>query len=117
MFTPYAYEKLEPITNKDNMLKALNRLNKDYCDCKMGPAGLNVGYTSPGTSLDYAYDQLKVPYSYAFEIYSQYNDIPAVSKELLLLQTGAKKVKKQNNMKVKSGEKGWLSGFLNRLLC
>jgi len=106
MFTPYAYEKLEPIMNKDNMLKALDGLNKDYCDCKTRPAGLNVGYTSPGTSLDYAYDLLKVPYSYAFEIYSQYQDVPAISKQLLLLQTGSKTMRKQNNMKVKGEVKG-----------
>lgn len=33
-----------------------------------------VGYLCPGTCLDYAYQKLNVPYSFAFEIYERNSD-------------------------------------------
>ena len=33
------------------------------------PAGKEVGYSCPGTCLDYVYDQLNTSYAFAFEIY------------------------------------------------
>ena len=101
LFTPYAYEKLEPL-NGAKMLNALGGINKEYCNCKMGPAAMKVGYLSSGTSVDYVYDYIKAPYSYAFEIYSKDTYIPALEGQNLSLQEGSKTaVKKQLNNKVK----------------
>ena len=48
-------------------------MNSKYCNCPAGAAGKEVGYLCPGTCLDYAYDTLKVPYSFAWEIYKKEN--------------------------------------------
>jgi len=37
----------------------------------VGAAGKEVGYLCPGTCLDYAYDKVNVPYSFAWEIYGK----------------------------------------------
>jgi len=95
LYTPYAYEKLEPGNNAANMVKALEGLNKEYCNCEMGPAGLNVGYLSSGQSLDYVYDNIKAPYSYAFEIYSRDKNIPAMDGKISLLERSSKGSRKQ----------------------
>lgn len=53
------------------MLEILNKMNPKYCNCDVGAAGKDVGYLCPGTCLDYAYENLAVPYSFAFEIYER----------------------------------------------
>eukprot|EP01017_Pseudomicrothorax_dubius_P041428 TRINITY_DN6627_c0_g2_i1.p1 TRINITY_DN6627_c0_g2~~TRINITY_DN6627_c0_g2_i1.p1 ORF type:complete len:366 (+),score=74.52 TRINITY_DN6627_c0_g2_i1:118-1215(+) len=70
MYTPYAYSKREPIRNENAMIDVTENLNQKYCNCPAGAAGKEVGYLSPGTCLDYAYDKLKVDYAFAWEIYS-----------------------------------------------
>ena len=50
-----------------NMLKDLD---SEYCQCPFGAAGKEVGYSCPGTCLDYVYDQLNASYAFAFEIYT-----------------------------------------------
>lgn len=40
------------------------------------PLGREVGYSCPGTCLDYVYDELGVQYSFAFEIFTWKQDWP-----------------------------------------
>lgn len=54
-------------------LGILDRANKKYCNCAMGPAGAAVGYLCPGTCLDFAYDQ-GVQIVLAVEIYQKDSD-------------------------------------------
>jgi Zinc carboxypeptidase len=95
MFTPYAYSSDEPAVNEQNMIDILHEINPKYCDCEVGAAGAGVGYLSPGTCLDYAYDKLKIPYTFALEIYSSTQGIPRTSKSSTFLQS-------QNKAKVSS---------------
>merc|ERR1712178_28512 len=67
---PYAYEAKVP-ENSEAMERVLNTINNKWAhvgDRHVGPAGAKVGYLCHGTSLDYMYDTLKVPFSFAFEI-------------------------------------------------
>lgn len=52
-------------------MSVLNQLNPKHCQCSAGAAGKEVGYLCPGTCLDYAYDTMKVPYVFAWEIYEK----------------------------------------------
>merc|ERR1719243_68210 len=65
MYMPWAYD-MEHLA----MLHILKALDKDHCECPFGAAGREVGYACPGTCLDWVYDKLKVPYAFAFEIYT-----------------------------------------------
>jgi hypothetical protein len=69
LYTPYAYGPADGAYNQDKMMTVLNAVDQKYCNCNPGSAAREIGYNSPGTSVDYAYDQLKVPYSFAWEIY------------------------------------------------
>lgn len=43
------------------MMSILTEVKEKHCEaCKMGSCGHEIGYLSPGTSMDYAYDDLKV---------------------------------------------------------
>ena len=43
------------------MMQILTEVREKHCEtCKMGSCGHEIGYLSPGTSMDYAYDDLKV---------------------------------------------------------
>jgi hypothetical protein len=56
------------------MFNVLNEIQKKYCPiCHVGSASKMIGYKSSGTCLDYIYDNFKVPYSLAWEIYSNEN--------------------------------------------
>lgn len=70
MYMPWAYD-MEHLAkrNQPQMMKILETLDKDYCECPFGAAGREVGYSCPGTCLDWVYDKLQTPYSFAFEIY------------------------------------------------
>jgi len=70
MYMPWAYD-MEHLAkrNQPAMMKMLRDLDEDYCQCPFGAAGREVGYSCPGTCLDYVYDQLNTSYSFAFEIY------------------------------------------------
>ena len=47
------------------------KIKNEFCSvCKVGPPSKLIGYKSSGTCLDYIYDNYKVPYSLAWEIYS-----------------------------------------------
>ncbi|CAD8187718.1 unnamed protein product [Paramecium octaurelia] len=63
LFTPYAYSKEQPSENLSNMMQILTEVREKHCEtCKMGSCGHEIGYLSPGTSMDYAYDDLKANY-------------------------------------------------------
>jgi len=71
MYTPYAYSSSSPSSPiESTMVDILNKLNPKFCDCSVGAAGKEVGYLCPGTCLDYMFDNLKTPYSFAVEIYT-----------------------------------------------
>ncbi len=79
------------------MLQILRELNPIYCNCQMGAAGKEVGYLCPGTCLDYAYEKITVPYSYAFEIYNKESKIPSAA----LLQLNLQEKKKKGFLSIK----------------
>jgi hypothetical protein len=77
MYSPPAYKIVDMKTMNDkkfqhikNLIKILNILNEKYCNCKAGPAANELWYVCPGNCLDYAYEKEVVPYSFAFEIFT-----------------------------------------------
>jgi hypothetical protein len=70
MYMPWAYD-MEHLAQRNNkaMMSMLRDLDEEYCQCPFGAAGKEVGYSCPGTCLDYVYDQLNTSYAFAFEIY------------------------------------------------
>lgn len=76
MYTPHAYSMDNAEVNDDKMLDILGVLQNNYCpSCDVGAAGREVGYLSPGSCIDYAYDELNIRYSFAFEIYHNMVDL------------------------------------------
>merc|ERR1719231_1408963 len=70
MYMPWAYDMEHLATrNEPQMMNILKTLDKDHCECPYGAAGKEVGYSCPGTCLDWVYDQLQTPYAFAFEIF------------------------------------------------
>jgi len=71
MYMPWAYDMEHLATrNEPQMMQILKTLDKDHCECPFGAAGREVGYSCPGTCLDWVYDHMKSSYSFAFEIYT-----------------------------------------------
>lgn len=104
MYTPYAFSRDTPTYNEPTMLEILNTMNEKYCGCDVGAAGDKVGYLCPGTCLDYAYDRLKVPYTYAFEIYSTKRSLPAMFHFTSLLQMRSKGKSNKNSYIMKNNK-------------
>lgn len=49
------------------MVDVLNEIKEKHCSmCKLGSCGKEIGYLSPGTSMDYAFDDLKVEFIYFY---------------------------------------------------
>lgn len=96
MYTPYAYKQIEGEVNEQNMLNILNQLNPTYCGCNVGGAAQEIGSECHGTCLDYAYDH-QAPYTFAFEIYNQYNFAPGWIEQAGLLQMNSRKTKNVNS--------------------
>jgi hypothetical protein len=71
MYMPWAYD-MEHLAkrNQPAMMEILKNLDKDHCECPFGAAGKEVGYSCPGTCLDWVYDKLQTPFAFAFEIYT-----------------------------------------------
>ncbi len=81
MYTPYAYKKSHAVIHHDKsivsfleagkskMIQVLREVNKDYCRCGVGAAALELNYLCPGNCMDYVFDEMRVPYSFAFEIW------------------------------------------------
>eukprot|EP00386_Alphamonas_edax_P006649 GDKI01021468.1.p1 GENE.GDKI01021468.1~~GDKI01021468.1.p1 ORF type:complete len:484 (+),score=143.58 GDKI01021468.1:126-1454(+) len=70
MYMPWAYSITEANRNKKQMHAILSEVDKSYCNCPFGAAGKEVGYECPGTCVDWVYDKLGVPFSFAWEIYT-----------------------------------------------
>lgn len=71
MYMPWAYDMQHLAKrNEPEMMNILRALDKDHCECPFGAAGREVGYSCPGTCLDWVYDKLQTKYSFAFEIYT-----------------------------------------------
>jgi len=71
MYMPWAYDMHHLANrNQEKMMNILKKLDKDHCECPFGAAGREVGYSCPGTCLDWVYDKLQTPYAFAFEIYT-----------------------------------------------
>jgi hypothetical protein len=69
LYTPYAFLK-QGVDKK--LVLPLVPIQRKYCKmCKVGPASILLKYQSSGTSLDYAYEKLKIPYSYTWEIFDE----------------------------------------------
>lgn len=61
MFTPHAYSLEDAEVNDDKMVDILDNLQNNHCPtCEVGSAGQAIGYLSPGSCIDYAYDELGV---------------------------------------------------------
>eukprot|EP00747_Dinoflagellata_sp_TGD_P165490 gnl/TRDRNA2_/TRDRNA2_186814_c0_seq1.p1 gnl/TRDRNA2_/TRDRNA2_186814_c0~~gnl/TRDRNA2_/TRDRNA2_186814_c0_seq1.p1 ORF type:complete len:475 (-),score=67.23 gnl/TRDRNA2_/TRDRNA2_186814_c0_seq1:52-1476(-) len=99
MYMPWAYDKKAglPSKNYKEMLGVLEHVDRKHCNCPFGAAGKEVGYSCPGTSLDWVYDKLETPYSFAFEIYAPPEDMKNLRQRwniafgsggLVLLQQG-----------------------------
>jgi hypothetical protein len=85
MYTPYAYTKANTVRMPDQrvsqyllagrrtMIDILRDLNRDFCRCGVGAAAQELNYLCPGNCLDYAFENLRVPYSFAFEIWDGQN--------------------------------------------
>jgi hypothetical protein len=59
------------------MHQVLNNVKSKFCSaCQLGQPSKLIGYKSSGTCLDYIYDTYKVPYSLAWEIYSNEVQLP-----------------------------------------
>jgi hypothetical protein len=81
MYTPYAYSENRPKgVNEETMVRILKNLNPSYCNCNVGAAGKELSYLCPGTCLDYMYDKLETPYSFAVEIWEGGNGYRRPSK-------------------------------------
>jgi len=78
MYMPWAYD-MEHLAqrNQPQMMQILKSLDRDHCQCPFGAAGKEVGYSCPGTCLDWVYDKLNTPFAFAFEIYTgpEYSDM------------------------------------------
>jgi len=68
VFAPYAYNKNAPQPTPGTM-SLLEKVSRQYCQCPFGGAAHTIGYNCPGASVDYVYDTLKAPNSYAVEIW------------------------------------------------
>lgn len=80
LFIPYAYDSKECKTNNSLMKNLLIKIKQKFCSvCDIGSPSMLIGYKSSGTSLDYAYKKLKVPVTYAWEIYTNEKVLPEMS--------------------------------------
>lgn len=71
LFYPYGSSMKEAEVNGFEMKSILNDIKNNLCKwCSVGTPSQYLNYISPGNCLDYAYDKLKVKYSFAWEIYS-----------------------------------------------
>eukprot|EP00929_Paragymnodinium_shiwhaense_P053252 TRINITY_DN2665_c0_g1_i1.p1 TRINITY_DN2665_c0_g1~~TRINITY_DN2665_c0_g1_i1.p1 ORF type:complete len:484 (+),score=119.19 TRINITY_DN2665_c0_g1_i1:135-1586(+) len=70
MYMPWAYDTQSLASrNRPEMMAILKDVDESYCQCPYGAAGHEVGYSCPGTCLDWVFDQLQTPFAFAVEIY------------------------------------------------
>lgn len=85
LFHPYAFSHggFQNKLNQDKMKEVLGILKNKFCkNCDMGSPSALIGYQSSGTCLDYIYDNFKVPYSLAWEIYSNEREFIELEEHL-----------------------------------
>ena len=72
MYMPWAFSegRKSVVRNEEKMHHVLSELDSKFCQCPAGSAQKEVGYSSPGTCLDWVHMHTKADYSYAFEIYT-----------------------------------------------
>ncbi|GAB5367202.1 hypothetical protein AAMO2058_001209400 [Amorphochlora amoebiformis] len=73
-YSPYSYSTNRPIdegTRNTNVI--FSELNPLYCNCETGGAGEVSGYLAYGTSQDYLFDTLHVPYSIVIEVFDGFD--------------------------------------------
>jgi murein tripeptide amidase MpaA len=72
MYMPWAFSTGQKpvVRNEEKMHHVLSELDSKFCKCPSGAAQKEVGYSSPGTCLDWVHMHTKADYSYAFEIYT-----------------------------------------------
>ncbi|KYF44218.1 zinc carboxypeptidase superfamily protein [Toxoplasma gondii TgCatPRC2] len=68
MYMPWAFSAEEPARNEQAMESVLKEVDEKFCRCPYGAAGKEVGYQSSGTCLDFVYDKLQTPLSFAVEV-------------------------------------------------
>lgn len=70
MYVPWDHKPAfgEDLPRDTNVL--LDRLN-EHCECVSGAAGQVSGYLAYGTSMDYLYSELKVPYPLTIEVWGE----------------------------------------------
>lgn len=95
MYIPFAYSEEECIfenklgvLNHDEMKNITETIDKQYCNCPSGAAVKKVWYLCPGTCLDYGYENLKIPYTFAWEIYGD------IDEGSIFLQLNSQKTEK-----------------------
>lgn len=81
MYMPWAYD-MEHLANRNQpeMMNILTTLDTKHCQCPFGAAGKEVGYSCPGTCLDWVYERLQTQYAFAFEIYVGYGQDEALKQ-------------------------------------
>lgn len=83
VFHPYAYDREDPVTNAQNLKSVVKNIQNKFCSsCLAGSASKLIRYKSSGTSLDYAYSVLKIPYSFAWEIFTDETSFPEMQRAL-----------------------------------
>merc|ERR1719468_332709 len=75
MYKPWAYNSLARDEEDQSAMQAtMKQVDADHCHCPFGSAAKEIGYNSSGTSLDWVYAELKTPFSFVFEIYSDFDN-------------------------------------------
>eukprot|EP00435_Cladocopium_sp_Y103_P075783 s111_g64.t5 len=83
------FARIRPLVDVENveiqqiskaMMSVLEELDRSHCQCPYGAAGKEVGYSCPGTSLDWIYDKLQTPFAFAFEIYVGNGQMPKLKE-------------------------------------
>lgn len=69
--TPYGKEQSTPSGgDEERMVRVLRPISEKYCNCPFGSLAQVIGYKSPGNSIDYAYEDLGIPFAFTWEIYA-----------------------------------------------
>lgn len=81
LYMPWAFDQVHAADrNQKAMMSVLEELDRSHCQCPYGAAGKEVGYSCPGTSLDWIYDKLQTPFAFAFEIYVGNGQMPKLKE-------------------------------------
>ena len=72
LFMPLGYKQV-PVSSYSkkmiDMYEILNKINEKYCKCDSGPLSDKLDYPTQGSEIDYAFENLDIKYTFAFEIY------------------------------------------------